>query len=143
MKSLFIIPLFLLSLVSFPSWGDVDKKGLICQCQKCFSYKLERGYWFQDGKVKPRLFGQKQDLITTIERDGLNFTTTSDEILWWETFEFKLNRENLTLETFSGGELETRSNCNVFDKSGFERKWDALRNKHQMSYNKTLKKNKI
>ena len=43
MRTLFIIPLVLMSLVSFPSWGNVDKKGLVCQCQKCFIYKLERG----------------------------------------------------------------------------------------------------
>ena len=138
-----IFTLVFILLNSTASWGEVDEKGLICQCEKCDIYHLERGYWFEDGKVKPRLFGEQKDKVTTFERPGLLFTTTSDEILWWETFEFKLDRETLTLDTFSQGELKTRSNCEVFDKEGFQKTWDILSRVHQISLNQKLTKNKI
>ena len=49
------------------SWGEVNKKGLICQCQKCKSNERERGYWFGNGLVRERYFKDERDLINTYD----------------------------------------------------------------------------
>ena len=138
-----ITVLFVL-LTSNVSWGEVNKKGLICQCQKCSVYKLERGFWFQDGKVEPRFFTETQDLFVTTPGKVSSFGTTLDRIEWYYgPFRYQLDRETLNLKSFSGGGLETEGFCEVFDKSGFEKTWKKMRDEHQISLNKKLKKNKI
>ena len=134
-----ITVLFIL-ITSSVSWG-VEKKGLICQCTLCSIYKLQRGYWFEGGKVHSRKFSQINDNFVTDENMGKLFSTTSEQIEWWDYFEYRINRQSLTLKTFLSGELKTQSKCDVFDEVEFEKTWKRIQDQHQNSFNKKLEKN--
>ncbi len=137
------ITVFFILLTSSVSWG-VEKKGLICQCTLCLSDKLQRGFWFEGGKVYKRFFQQVNDNFVTVSDDkGKLFSTSSEQIEWWDYFDYRINRQSLTLKTLLGGELETQSNCDVFNEVEFEKTWKTIKDQHQNSYNKKLKKNKI
>ena len=141
MKTLLTIFTFVfIALHSSMSWGEVNKKGVICQCQRCALHKTERGYWFENGTVKSSHFYVKQDQVTTKKGLGVEFTTTPKNILWENSSPHRFNRQTLTLDIFISDDPLIRRTCEVFDKKGYERTWDELKIKHQKSYNKNSKK---
>jgi len=68
MKTLFFIPLVLLSLVSFPNWGRVaDGKSIVCHCTDC-NYE-ERGWKFKNDEVIS-VFGTTVNDEVSIKEEG-------------------------------------------------------------------------
>ena len=105
---------------------------------------MESGYWFGNGTVRERYFKDERDLINTYEYPGVDFLTSPKTIYWTlYSYDYRLNRQTLTLDKLVRDELRTRSICEVFNKNGYEKTWDELKTKYQNSYNKKLQKNKI
>ena len=167
MNKLFIISLILL-LQTFPSFGSVDGKGIVCKCLDCKLEHLdpssympnniptEIGFHFKINKVAIyyiRKIGDKikvgENIQTTL-RKKKRFLSNENEIKWTykdslNIYAYSLDRETLILRKMNITKTEkfnTRK-CEPFSEIEFFIKMNKLSEDYQKIYDNKPNKNKI
>ena len=167
MKKLFIITLILL-IQSFPSFGSVDGKGIVCKCLDCKLEHLdpssympnniptEIGFHFKINKVAIyyiRKIGDKikvSENIQTTLRKKKRFLSDENEIKWTykdslNIYAYSLDRKTLILSKMNITKTEkynTRK-CEPFSEIEFFNKMNKLSENYQNVYDNKPNKNKI
>ena len=148
MKKLFIITVILL-FQSFPSFGDPNGKGIICDWD--FGFYPENifpggpprddGFLFENNQVVQVLIKLENDKFFLEYTKPYKFSSSETVIRWGN---YTLDRKNLLLSfnlgKFNGSTLQT---CEVFNKKKFNIKMKELKNHYKKIYFKKLKDNKI
>ena len=167
MKKLFIITLILL-IQSFPSFGSVDGKGIVCKCLDCKLEHLdpssympnniptEIGFHFKINKVAIyyiRKIGDKikvgENIQTTL-RKKKRFLSDENEIKWTykdslNIYAYSLDRKSLILSKMNITKTEKYNirKCEPFSEIEFFNKMNELSKNYQNIYDNKPKKNKI
>ena len=161
-----VIVIFLLQ--SYPSFGSVDGKGIVCECLDCkldhidpSSYipnnkATEIGFHFKINKVAIYYISRIGDDIKVSEnnqttlRKKKRFSTDENKIKWTyrdslNIYAYELDRKNLNLSKMNITKTETHNVriCEAFSEIDFFKNINQLSGKYQNSYNKKPKKNKI
>ena len=167
MKKLLITTLILL-IQSYPSFGSVDGKGIICKCLDCKLEHLdpssympnnvptEIGFHFKINKVAIyyiRKIGDKikvgENIQTTL-RKKKRFLSDENEIKWTykdslNIYAYSLYRKTLIISKMNitkTKKFNTRK-CEAFSEIEFFNKMNKLSENYQNVYNKKSSKNKI
>ena len=163
--TLFIV-IFLLQ--SFPSFGSVDGKGIVCECLDCkldhidpSSYipnnkPTEIGFHFKFNKVAIYYISKIGDDIKVSEnnqtslRKKKRFSKDENKIKWTyrdslNIYAYELDRKTLNLSKMNIIKTETHNlrMCEAFSEIDFFQNMNQLSEKYQNSYNNKPKKNKI
>lgn len=166
-KIIYIIILIFL-LKSFPSFGSVNGKGIVCTCTVCnlnhidpTSYitdgkPSEIGFHFKNNKVAIYYISKISDTIKVMEnikitlRKKKKFYINDNEINWTykdnlNIYAYKLDRKTLRLKKMNIIKTKTFNlrKCNAYLEGIFFEKMDALSEKYQNGYNKKPARNKI
>lgn len=146
MKKLLLITIILL-LQSFPSFGNPNGKGIICdfERERKDGYPFTVGFKFNDNKVEGSFIDQKNDEFY-IERDTFSFFTTDKTIEWGSIdYRFELDRKTLILKSIEKTTIFGYFQCEVHSEKVYLEKMIQLKNQYQSKYNEKLKKldNKI
>ena len=158
-KIFFIIIIFLFQ--TFPSYSNLNEKGVICKYIKCSQNYLENidryktknglsdiGFRFSQNTVVGYEFYKYNDDILFRKRIGYgNYTTTTESIIWSNDF-YKLNRKTLILQIYGklNGNIVVADirQCRVYlNAKSFDNGLNILKDKYQNEFNKQLKDNKI
>ena len=167
MKKLFIITLILL-IQSFPSFGSVDGKGIVCKCLDCKLEHLdpssfmpnniptEIGFHFKINKVAIYYISKIGDNIKVSEnlqatlRKKKNFYLDQNEIKWTykdslNIYAYSLDRKTLILSKMNITKTEKYNIriCEPFSEIEFFNKMNKLSEKYQNVYDNKPNKNKI
>ena len=147
MKKLLLITIILL-LQSYPSFGNPNGKGIICNFEKKTkdrkTYTL--GFKFKDNKVEGSLIDKQNDEFFITNSEEINFTTTEKKIEWGSIdYRFELDRKNLKLKSIEKTTILGYFQCEVNLEKIYLEKMIQLKNQYQSKYNEQLKKldNKI
>ena len=166
MKKVFFI--FILIFQSFPSFGSVDGKGIVCKCLDCklehidpSSYipnniPTEIGFHFKINKVAIFYIRKIGDIIKVSEniqttlRKKKRFFSDENEIKWTykdslNIYAYSLDRETLILRKMNITKTKTYNfrKCEPFSEVEFFKKMNELSENYQIVYDKKPKKNKI
>ncbi len=167
MKKLFIITMIFL-IQSFPSFGSVDGKGIICKCLNCNLEHLdpssyvynkiptEIGFHFKINKVAIYYISKIGDSIKVNEniqttlRKKKRFVTNENEIKWTykdslNIYAYTLDRKTLILRKMNiiKNKVFTSRECEAYLEIEFFENMIKLAKKYQRLYNDKPKKNKI
>ena len=165
-KIILVIVIFLLQ--SFPSFGSVDGKGIICECLDCkldhigpSSYvsnnkPTEIGFHFKINKVAIYYISKIGDDIKVSENNQISlrkkkrFSIDENKIKWTykdslNIHAYELDRKTLNLSKMNIIKTETYNlrMCEAFSEIDFFKNMNQLSEKFQNSYNNKPKKNKI
>ena len=165
-KIILVTIIFLLH--SFPSLGNVDGKGIVCECLDCkldhidpSSYILSKkpteiGFHFKNNKVAIYYISKIGDDIKVSEnnqttlRKKKRFSTDENKIKWTyrdslNVYAYELNRKTLNLSKMNIIKTETHNlrMCEAFSEIDFFKNMNQLSEKYQNSHNNKPKKNKI
>ena len=163
--TLFIV-IFLLQ--SFPSFGSVNGKGIVCKCLDCkldyidpSSYisnnkPTEIGFHFKLNKVAIYYISKIGDDIKVSEnnqtslRKKKRFSKDENKIKWTyrdslNIYAYELDRKTLNLSKMNIIKTETHNLriCEAFSEIDFFQNMNQLSEEYQNSYNNKPKKNKI
>ena len=163
--TLFIV-IFLLQ--SFPSFGSVNGKGIVCKCLDCkldhidpSSYisnnkPTEIGFHFKLNKVAIYYISKIGDDIKVSEnnqtslRKKKRFSKDENKIKWTyrdslNIYAYELDRKTLNLSKMNIIKTETHNlrMCEAFSEIDFFQNMNQLSEEYQNSYNNKPKKNKI
>ena len=141
MKYKFLIIIFLI-LQSFSSYGDISKKGIICECKNpCPKYAVST-YWylFENKKVYYYYFKYKNGKYSISKEKGDNFNFDSSYIYFRGK---KLNRKTLKIKGVNIFGNHFIYDCSVHPKREFHLIMNAELNYLQSLENKKAKGNKI
>ena len=163
--TLFIV-IFLLQ--SFPSFGSVNGKGIVCKCLDCkldhldpSSYisnkkPTEIGFHFKLNKVAIYYISKIGDDIKVSEnnqtslRKKKRFSKDENKIKWayrdsLNIYAYELDRKTLNLSKMNIIKTETHNLriCEAFSEIDFFQNMNKLSEEYQNSYNNKPKKNKI
>lgn len=155
MKKLFLITIILL-LQSFPSFGDPNGNGIICDIEvggvgrfiddeKTIRSKV--GFSFLNNEVVESHFhlNVKNDKVVRLLFPKVNFLVTKRKIKWRSNnINYVLDRESLKLkENYTKG--ENKFLCKVFSFNNYFLEMDKLKKKYQKLFDKKFNKleNKI
>ena len=163
--TLFIV---ILLLQSFPSFGSVNGKGIVCKCLDCkldhldpSSYisnkkPTEIGFHFKLNKVAIYYISKIGDDIKVSEnnqtslRKKKRFSKDENKIKWayrdsLNIYAYELDRKTLNLSKMNIIKTETHNLriCEAFSEIDFFQNMNQLSEKYQNSYNNKPKKNKI
>ena len=167
MKKLLLI--IILSLFnSFPTFANVDGKGIICKCLDCnfdhldpSSYiankkPTEIGFHFRINKVAIYYISKIGDNIKVSEnvqttlRKKKRFQTTQNKIKWsykdsLNIYAYELDRKILILRKMNITKTETFNlrKCEAYSEIDFFKNMNDLSEKYQIFYNEKSNKNKI
>ena len=166
LKHISIIIIFL--FYSFPSFGNVDGKGIICECIDCkinhldpssyFVYKkpTEIGFHFKINKVAIYYLSKIGDNIKVSEnlqttlRKKKRFYLDQNEIKWTykdslNIYAYELDRKTLILSKMNITKTKTynRRRCKAYSEIDFFKNMNALSEKYQNHYDNKPNKNKI
>ena len=161
--TLFIV-IFLLQ--SFPSFGSVNGKGIVCKCLDCkldhidpSSYipnnkPTEIGFHFKFNKVAIYYISKIGDDIKVSEnnqtslRKKKRFSTDENKIKWTyrdslNIYAYELDRKTLNLSKMNIIKTETHNlrMCEAFSEIDFFQNMNQLSEEYQNSYNKKPKNN--
>ena len=159
MKIFLKVLVLVLFIKVFPSYANLNGKGLVCICIECSSTDDNIiGYHFERVSKKnlnifPYRFKNVQDNITIEKGGGFLFSTNNDAITWSligtnGIGSNNLNRKNLILKSYYkqskniAGRTIIRK-CEVFSNKSFFDRMKKIRNEKQLLHNKYLQKNKI
>ena len=167
MKKLLIITLILL-IQSFPSFGSVDGKGIVCKCLDCKLEHLdpssympnniptEIGFHFKINKVAIYYISKIGDKIKLSEniqttlRKKKRFFINEDEIKWTykdslNIYAYTLDRKTLILsqKNITKTEIYNLRKCEAFSEIDFFKNMNKLSENYQTIYDNKPKKNKI
>ena len=167
MKKLFIITLILL-IQSFPSFGSVDGKGIVCKCLDCKLEHLdpssympnniptEIGFHFKINKVAIYYISKIGDKIKVSEniqttlRKKKRFYINEDEIEWTykdslNIYAYTLDRKTLILTQKNITKTETYNlrKCEAFSEIDFFKNMDKLSEIYQNDYDNKPNRNQI
>ena len=148
MKKISLITITLL-ILSFPTFGDPNGKGIICSWKFGFFPEnifpkgppRDDGFLFENDHVVHVLIKFKNDRFFLEYTKTSKFSTSETEIRWGN---YTLDRKKLLLY-FDFGKLtgKTLQPCSVFNKKKFNIKMKELKNDYKKKYLKKLKDNKI
>ena len=147
-KLTFIIIIFLLN--SFPSFGKIDGKGLVCKCSiQCGNEESPEGY-FENYKFIHFDNGSKITTFTYEDKDKVNFHYSKllyrifdkkiEIINFLNEIPYSLNRETLELTYHPKNRIY---NCSVFSLKKFKIKEKEIIEKLNKDVRHSLSKNKI
>ena len=163
MRKLLII-IFVYIVQFSPSYGNLNGKGLICECVFCPSSSIEFGTYYE-GK-NPSVYGylfendkviflkvtkDKNNRISFKESDvyePIKYRLSIDYITWGKnysnSYKYKLNRENLILEKtiINGKKPGTIRECKVYTKMEFLKVQEKIISNYQKNIGKTFKPKK-
>ena len=167
MKKIFLTIILVFSQ-SFPSFGSVDSKGIVCKCIECKLNHLdpssliinekptEIGFHFKINKVAIYYISKIGDKIKVSEniqttlRKKKRFILNNDKINWTykdslNIYYYSLDRKTLILSKKNITRTETHNirKCEAFNEIDFFKKMNDLSNNYQNDYNNISKKNKI
>ena len=167
MKNFFIITLILL-IQSFPSFGSVDGKGVVCKCLDCKLEHLdpssympnnkptEIGFHFKGNKVAIfyiRKIGDRIKLGENIQitlRKKKRFLSDENEIKWTykdslNIYAYSLDRQTLILSKMNITKTKKFNirKCKPFEEIEFFNKMNELSENYQNIYDNKSNKNKI
>ena len=167
MNKIFIIILILL-IHSFPSFGSVDGKGIVCKCLNCKLEHLdpssympnniptEIGFHFKINKVAIYYISKIGDKIKVSEnikttlRKKKRFYTNENIIRWTykdslNIYAYTLDRKTLILSQKNITKTRTYNirKCEAFSEIDFFKYMNKLSEIYQNDYNNKPKKNKI
>ena len=165
-KIVLFIVIFLLQ--SFPSFGSVDGKGIICECLDCKLNHLdpssylankkptEIGFHFKINKVAIYYISKIGDNIKVSEnlqatlRKKKRFYLDQNEIKWTykdsiNIYAYVLDRKNLILSkmNITKTKIFNRRSCKAYSEIEFFKNMDLLSEKYQTYHDKKPNKNKI
>ena len=165
-KIVLCIVIFLLQ--SFPSFGSVDGKGIVCECLDCkldhidpSSYipnnkPTEIGFHFKFNKVAIYYISKIGDDIKVSEnnqtslRKKKRFSTDENKIKWTyrdslNIYAYELDRKTLILSkmNITKTKIYNLRKCKAFKEIDFFKNMDQLSEKYQDNYNNKPKTNKI
>ena len=163
--ALFIV-IFLLQ--SFPSFGSVNGKGIVCKCLDCkldhidptsyisINKPTEIGFHFKLNKVAIYYISKIGDDIKVSEnnqtslRKKKRFSKDENKIKWTyrdslNIYAYELDRKTLNLSKMNIIKTETHNLriCEAFSEIDFFQNMNQLSEEYQNSYNNKPKKNKI
>ena len=140
MRNIFI-PIFVLSIYSFSSFGSPSGNGIICEClkPKC---KTIYGFEFFDKTVVQHGFEKLNDQIKISKFREINYQLDDKHIYWWfkDTGYFELNRKNLRLDYHDGKKIYK---CEVYSKKKYKDELIKFKKIYQQNLREKLKGNKI
>ena len=164
-----IIPITIIFFLhSLPSYGNVDSKGIICECLDCKLNHLdpssylpnkkptEIGFHFKINKVAIYYISKIGDNIKVSEnlqatlRKKKRFYLDQNEIKWTykdslNIYAYVLDRKTLTLSKMNITKTKTlnRRTCKAYSEIEFFKNMNLLSQKYQIYYDKKPNKNKI
>ena len=163
-----ILIIFIFLLYSYPSFGSVNGKGIICKCLECNSDHLdptsyipnniptEIGFHFKTNKVAIYYITKIGDdikvgeNIETTLRKKKRFSSNENEITWTykdslNIYSYSLDRKTLILskKNIIGTETFNLRKCEPYTEIDFFIKMNKLSQNYQIIYNNKPKKNKI
>ena len=164
----FFITAFILFIQSYPSFGSVDGKGVVCKCLDCKLEHLdpssympnnkptEIGFHFKGNKVAIfyiRKIGNKIKLGENIQitlRKKKRFLSDENEIKWTykdslNIYAYSLDRQTLILSKMNITKTKKFNirKCEPFEEIEFFNKMNELSENYQNIYDKKSNKNKI
>ena len=166
LKTILTTIIFLLH--SLPTYGNIDGKGIICECIDCklnhidpssyLGYKkpTEIGFHFNIDKVAIYYISKIGDNIKVSEnlqttlRKKKKFNLDQKEIQWTykdslNIYSYALDRKTLILSKMNITKTKTlnRRSCKAYSESEFFKNMNLLSDKYQTYYDKKPNKNKI
>ena len=166
MKKLFLITIILI-LQSFPSFGEINNKGLICKYlegngfiveipslhmkvdKNGNKFPSEVGYFLNENNVIPHFFQRRNDDIELIEvTSPIDSFTTTNKTIEWGNIQLRhiLNRQTLLLKLINKTKVVSKYKCEVVEgEKVFTKKMKKIRDLYRSELKETFKKlnNKI
>ena len=152
MKKLFLITIILL-LHSFPSYGELNNKGLICKCiENCQSmknhFKEDRLYLFKDNFLYRYQIERQNDEYKIVQSKPISFSL-DHSIIYLDNN--SLNRKSLILSfgptlyfdenNYKEGYVKYK--CELLTEERFHLKINNIKDEFQKNYYLKQKNNKI
>ena len=154
MKKIFFITIILL-LQSFPSFGNPNGKGIVCNLIEGVVFKnidkeqtvdSDLGFGFRKDKVTMSFLNlnEENDKVIILQTPSEYFKTTKRKIKWGKYSSYVLDRKSLILNIkhSNGG---SKFQCEVYEILDYLLEFENLRDKHQKDFDKKFNqiKNKI
>ena len=147
MKKLFLITIILL-LQSFPSLGNPNGKGIICDLKLGIGWSIDKegtfsskiGFVFSDNEVSMEYFfyDDMSETVSLIPYPPMSFSTSKRYIRWIsfsKSRSYVLDRKTLKLLEIYNGKTD-QYECKVFSSIDYFHKKGELINKYQKFFNK-------
>ena len=148
MNKLFIITIILL-FQSFPSYGNLNGKNLICECigkEDCFKENQTRSYRlysFDDNLVKKLTIYRVGEQFKIGNYEGVKYEIDHSLVSWNRV---SLDRKSLKISTYflyGNSFVQIKLQCKVFNNKEFKEKITSMKKDFQKRYDNKKKGNKI